>query len=100
MFTNQSSGLAMNYGIDPPSGVTLTGNFAEWIVEDPGQLSGGLFPFPNYGLTTFQNCGAGSKNISLNLNDACPMNLVDGSGKVISEGTFLSDSALMCNFLS
>jgi hypothetical protein len=100
MLTNQTTGLSMNYGIDPPGGVTLAGNVAECIVEDPGQIGGSLYPFPNYGLTTFHNCSAGSKDISLNLNDSCPMNLVDGSGKVISEGTFLSNSALMCNFLS
>ena len=100
MFVNQTTGLAMNYGIDPPAGVTLTGNVAEWIVEDPTQASGALYPFPNYGLTTFQNCSAGSQNVSFNLNDACPINLVDGSGNVISESTFESNTALMCNFLS
>jgi Peptidase A4 family len=100
MFTNQTTGLAMNYGIDAPAGVTLGGNVAEWIVEDPGQSSGALFPFPNYGLTTFRDCSAGSQNVSLKLSDACPINLVDGSGKVISEATFEGDGALMCNFLS
>lgn len=100
MFTNQTTGLHANYGIDPPDGVTLSGNVAEWIVEDPSQIGGPLYPFPNYGLTTFQNCSAGSKDISLNLNASCPINLTDASGKVISESTFLSDSALMCNFLS
>jgi len=100
MFTNQTTGLHANYGIEPPDGVTLSGNVAEWIVEDPGQIGGPLYPFPNYGLTTFQNCSAGTKDTSLNLSGACPINLVDSSGKVISEGTFLSDSGLMCNFLS
>jgi hypothetical protein len=103
MFTNETTGLAMPYGIDAPANVTLSGNVAEWIVEDPGQNlppPGALFPFPNYGLTTFRNCSAGSKNVSLKLGDACPINLIDGSGKVISEATFEGDGALMCNFLS
>jgi hypothetical protein len=101
MFTNQTTGLSMNYGIDPPDGVSLSGNVAEWIVEDPSQsATGPLFPFPNYGLTIFQNCSAGSKNISLNLNDSCPINLTDGTGKVISESTFNSATSLTCNFLS
>lgn len=99
MFVNQTTGLAVNYGIDPPAGTTLSGNVAEWIVEDPGQLGGGLFPFPNYGLTTFHNCSAGSKNYSLNLNDACLMNLIDGSGNVRSEANFNSNTSLTCNFL-
>jgi Peptidase A4 family. len=90
----------MNYGIDPPPGVTLTGNVAEWIVEDPAQSSGSLYPFPNYGLTIFTNCGTGSKNVSLNLNSSCPVNLLNGSGTVISEATIESGTSLMCNFLS
>jgi hypothetical protein len=99
MFVNQTTGLALNYGIDPPAGVSLSGNVAEWIVEDPLQPSNKLYPFPNYGVTNFQNCHAGSKNISLNLNDACPINLVDGSGNVISESTIESASTLKCDFL-
>jgi peptidase A4-like protein len=99
LFVNQTTGLHMNYGIDPPANVTLSGNVAEWIVEDPGQIGGPLFPFPNYGLTIFQNCSTGSKDVSLNLHDACPINLLDGSGNVISESTFNSDTSLTCNFL-
>jgi Peptidase A4 family len=97
MFVNQTTGLAMNYGINPPAGVTLNGNVAEWIVEDPGQLSGGLFPFPSYAATTFRNCTAGTKNISVNLGDACPINLVDGAGNVISRGEIDSDTSLTCS---
>jgi hypothetical protein len=99
MFVNQTTGLAMNYPIDPPAGVTLSGNVAEWIVEDPGRLGGGLWPFPNYGLASFQNCTAGTKNISVNLGDACPINLIDGAGKVISRSTIDSDTSLTCNFV-
>jgi hypothetical protein len=98
MFVNQTTGLTANYGIDPPAGVSLSGNVAEWIVEDPSQSSGALYPFPNYGVTNFQNCHAGSKNISLNLNDACPMNLVDGAGNVLSEGVIDSASTLTCTY--
>jgi hypothetical protein len=100
MFVNQNTGLAMNYPIDPPAGVTLSGNVAEWIVEDPGKLTGGQWPFPNYGKTIFQHCTAGTKNISLNLADACPINLIDGARKVISQCTIDSDTSLTCDFRS
>jgi hypothetical protein len=100
MFTNQTSGLATNYGIYPPANVVLTGNVAEWIVEDPTQSSGSLYPFPNYGQTIFTNCNAGSKHVSLNLKSACPINLVNSSSTVISEATIASDTSLMCDFLS
>jgi hypothetical protein len=100
VFTNQTTGLAMNYGIDPPAGVTLSGNVAEWIVEDPGVIGGSLYPFPNYGLTTFNNCSAGSKNISLNLSSACPINLVNAAGTVISHAGIHSNSSVTCSFQS
>jgi Peptidase A4 family len=100
MFTNETTGLAANFGIDPPAGVALSGNVAEWIVEDPALNSTTLYPFPNYGLITFRNCNAGSKNVSRKLSDGCPINLVDGAGNVISEATFESDGTLTCNFLS
>lgn len=98
-FTNQTTGMATSFGIDAPAGTSLVGNVAEWIVEDPGQLSGSLFPFPNYGQTTFQNCSAGSKSVSLNLSQACPINLVNGGGGVISEAILQSNTSLLCEHL-
>jgi hypothetical protein len=98
IFVNQTTGFAVPYGIDPPDKTKLSGNVAEWIVEDP-ELNKILFPFPNYGLVTFQHCGAGSKNVSLNLGDACPLDLEDGSGKVISEGAINSNTSLTCDFV-
>jgi len=101
MFTNKTTGLAMNYPIDAPAGVTLSGNIAEWIVEDPTQTANNkLYPFPNYGVTTFRHCSAGSKNLSLKLGNACPIELVDASRKVISEPRFDSDTGLTCTYLS
>lgn len=99
MFVNQTTGLAANYGINPPAGVTLSGNVAEWIVEDPTTAANTLYPFPNYGVTNFTNCTAGTQDIGLNLRDACPVNLVDGSGTVISEATITGNTTLTCEFL-
>jgi hypothetical protein len=37
---------------NPPSGTSLSGNVAEWIVEDPSTIPDHkLYPFPNYGST-------------------------------------------------
>jgi Peptidase A4 family len=66
----------------------------------PRQKGGGQWPFPNYGLTIFQNCTAGTKDISIDLRDACALNLIDGGGKVISQATIDSDTSLTCNFRS
>jgi hypothetical protein len=100
-FTNLTSGLATSYQIAPPPNVTLSGNVAEWIVEDPAtgaQPGAPLFPFPNYGATFFSNCFADSENEELNLGSATPISLVDTSGNALSVGVIESDSVLMCYF--
>jgi hypothetical protein len=98
MFNNLSSGATTTIGIDPPAGTSLVGNVAEWIVEDPGQIGGGLFPFPNYGSTTFTDCTAGSKNVELDLGSATEIDLVDASNKVLSSGSIESHRTLFCRY--
>jgi Peptidase A4 family len=51
--TQQSVALAFN----APSGTTLVGNSAEWVVERPG-ISGGLAPLTNYVACPFDACYA------------------------------------------
>jgi hypothetical protein len=97
LFNNLTSGLTTTIGIDPPSGTSLSGNVAEWIVEDPGQLSGGLFPFPNYGSTFFTGCVAGTKNIELNLSEGTEIDMVQG-GVILSSGVIQNKSTLWCHY--
>jgi hypothetical protein len=97
MFNNLTTGVTANVGIDPPSGVSLTGNVAEWIVEDPGQSGGGLFPFPNYGSTHFHDCHAGTKNIELDLSSGIEIDMLSG-GTVISAAYIESNRTLFCRF--
>lgn len=99
LFHNLTTNEAVNYGIDPPSGTSLSGNVAEWIVEDPSQSATALFPFANYGQTTFAQCTAGSKSTELDLNAATRIDLVDASNNVRSEATIESNSVLRCEFL-
>jgi len=98
MFNNLSSGVTTNVPIDPPSGTTLSGNVAEWIVEDPGQIGGGLYPFPNYGSTVFNDCTAGTKNFELDLGTGKEMDLVDVANKVISSGSIENNRTLFCRY--
>jgi hypothetical protein len=95
MFNNLTSGATANFGIDPPEKISLTGNVAEWIVEDPGKPP---VPFPDYGSTFFSDCIAGSKNIELDLNSAREIDLVDASNNVISSGRIESARTLLCRY--
>jgi Peptidase A4 family len=96
MFNNLTSGATTNIGIDPPAGTSLVGNVAEWIVEDPSQFGGGLFPFPDYGSTFFSDCTAGSKNIELDLGSGKEIDLVDAANNVISTASIESNRTLFC----
>lgn len=98
MFVNQSTGATTSIGINPPTGTSLVGNVAEWIVEDPGQIGGGLFPFPNYGSTTFTECTAGSKTVELDLDSGKEIDLVDAGNNVISSGSIESRRTLLCRY--
>lgn len=94
---NLNTGQAMTYGFDAPKGVTLAGNVAEWIVEDPQTSSGGDYPFPNYGATFFRDAIAGTKNYEFNLGSATTIALVQGSA-TLSAAVIESNSVLMCYF--
>ncbi len=96
LFNNLTSGLTTSIGLDPPAGTSLSGNVAEWIVEDPGTSSGGLFPFPNYGSTFFTGCVAGTKNVELNLSEGTEIDMVQG-GVTLSSGVIQNKSTLWCH---
>jgi hypothetical protein len=93
---NLTTGQAMSYGFDAPSGVSLSGNVAEWIVEDPGNGKG-EYPFPNYGATFFRDATAGTKHYEFNLGSATTISLIQGSA-TLSSAVIESNSVLMCYF--
>jgi hypothetical protein len=96
-FLNQTTGQTVSYPITPPSGVTLSGNVAEWIVEDPGTIgSTVLDPFPNYGATLFRDVVAGTQEQELDLGSATSLTLVDSSGNTLSVGVIETNDLLVC----
>ena len=97
LFNNLTSGLTTTIGINPPAGTSLSGNVAEWIVEDPNTASGSAFPFPNYGSTFFTGCVAGTKNTELNLSLGKEIDMVQG-GATLSTGVIQNKSALWCHY--
>jgi hypothetical protein len=97
LFNNLTSGLTTTIGINPPAGVSLSGNVAEWIVEDPTTASNTLYPFPNYGSTFFNGCTAGTKSFEFNLSQAKEIDMVQG-GVTLSSGVIQNKSALWCHY--
>ena len=90
----------MSYPITPPPNVTLSGNVAEWIVEDPAtgtSPSSPLYPFPNYGATLFRDAVAGSQNQELDFSSATALSLVQGNN-TLSVGVIESNSVLVCDY--
>lgn len=99
VIANLTTNEIVTYRIEPPAGPGLVGNVAEWIVEDPGQLGGGLFPLANFGQVVFTDCSAGSQDIERNVDDATFIDLVDASGVARAESHYLSSSSLRCQFV-
>jgi hypothetical protein len=98
MFNNLTTGATTSIGINPPAGVSLAGNVAEWIVEDPSTSANVPFPFPNYGSTHFYDCTAGSKNIELDLGSGTMIDLVDAKNNVISSALIETNRTLFCHY--
>jgi Peptidase A4 family len=96
MFSNKTSGQATNVGFDAPAGTVLTGVVAEWIVENPSTTPAGTFA--NYGNVQFHECIAGSKTQERDLRSATRINMVDGSGAVVSTGWLQTRSELSCSY--
>jgi hypothetical protein len=97
LFLNRTTNQAVSIPIFPPAATSLSGNVAEWIVEDPGTYPpGALFPFPSYGSVFFTQCTAGTKNTELNLWDGKEMDMVQG-GVTLSWGVIQNKSTLWCH---
>jgi hypothetical protein len=57
-FSNQATGVSTNFTITAPSGTTLAGNSAEWVVERP-TVNGSVASLTDYDLVYFDECLAG-----------------------------------------
>lgn len=83
--TNISTGTHTSFQITAPSGITLKGNCAEWIVEAP-TVNGGQSALANYGATFFDECYAFTQNsVKADAGTGTPINMVNGSNQVISQ---------------
>jgi Peptidase A4 family len=85
--TNDNTDQHVSFNITAPSGTTLQGNCAEWIVETPS-VGGNPTTLPDYGVVYFDSAFAGEKNGgSLDGFNGTPITLVDGNNTPLSVPT-------------
>jgi Peptidase A4 family len=84
--TNDNTDQSTSFNITAPSGTTLRGNSAEWIVETPS-VGGNPTVLPDYGVVYFDD-GIAYQPTGLTYADTgTPVTLVDGGGKALSAPT-------------
>ena len=94
---NISTGQTVEYQLTPPSGTSLVGNSAEFVVERPG-VNGGLATLSAYGLDYQSSAAAGNfKGLTYVPGAGASsflVNMLDNSGNTISAPTALGRNAL------
>jgi hypothetical protein len=84
--TNDSTDQSTSFNITAPSGTTLVGNCAEWIVETPS-VGGQPTTLPDYGVVYFDDGLASQKAGLAYANLGTPITLVDAANKALSTPT-------------
>jgi hypothetical protein len=98
VFRNETQNTSTSFQIQAPSGTTLVGNCAEWIVERP-EVSGGITNLPDYGVVTFSEAyGGTSANTVIQASAGNLINMTDGSGNTISSASFTPPD-VTCTFI-
>ncbi|MHB8959413.1 MAG: G1 family glutamic endopeptidase [Candidatus Limnocylindrales bacterium] len=92
--TNLTTGVATSFTKTAPSGTTLVGNCAEWIVEAP-TVNGNQSALPAYGLVYFDECVAGTKKgATLHGGQGTPISMVNANNAQISIPEIESDETI------
>jgi hypothetical protein len=84
--TNDSTDQHTSFSITAPSGTSLQGNCAEWIVETPS-VGGQPTTLPDYGVVYFDDGFANQKAGLLDAFTGTPVTLVNGSNTALSTPT-------------
>jgi Peptidase A4 family len=99
--TNVTNGSSTSVPAVAPSGTTLVGNSAEWIVEEPLAFPGGN-TLPDYGEVYFSDCAAYIARGGEVVPDPSNGTTVDiGSGtddSVISQGNLIAPGIVQCSY--
>jgi hypothetical protein len=102
-FTNRTTGVTTSLSFSAPSGTSLTGNAAEWIVEAP-TVGGGQSAVADYGEVFFSVCEAfagtiGSGGATINGGTGDSINMLDASANVVSQGNLITPTIIQCEYV-
>lgn len=96
-FSNQSTGVGTRFDITAPSGTSLTGNVAEWIVERPS-VNGSVANLTDYAACYFDECIAGGSLNVDNVGAASLITMTGTGGAALSEPTKENDHVVKVNW--
>lgn len=87
--TNEGADISASFSVTAPTGSTLKGLSAEWIVEDPSGPNG-QFPFPDYGAVFFYDTmawvkDAKSTSTEENLTNSTLVDMTNGRSTAVEE---------------
>jgi hypothetical protein len=102
-FTNRTTGASTSLSFTAPSGTSLVGNCAEWIVEAP-TVGGSQSAMADYGEVFFSVCEAvssdgHSSSTTVDGGTGDNINMNDGSGKEVSSGTLITPTVIQCQYV-
>jgi hypothetical protein len=98
-FTNRTTGDSTSLSFNAPSGTTLVGNCAEWIVEAP-TVGGQQSSLADYGEVFFSVCEAFlTDSTTVNGGAGDNINMTDSSGVVVSDGNLITPTIIQCEYV-
>jgi hypothetical protein len=97
-FSNRTTGESTSVGLTAPSGTTLVGNSAEWIVEAP-TVDGGQSALADYGEVFFSVCDAYTVGgVTVDGGTGNNINMTAGSATV-SDGILITPAVVQCEYV-
>jgi hypothetical protein len=97
-FSNRTTGESTSVGLTAPSGTTLVGKSAEWIVEAP-TVDGGQSALADYGEVFFSVCDAYTVGgVTVDGGTGNNINMTAGSATV-SDGILITPAVVQCEYV-
>jgi hypothetical protein len=102
-FTNRTTGATTSLSFTAPSGTSLVGNSAEWVVEAP-TVGGQQSAMADYGEVFFSVCEAfagtiGGGGTTVNGGTGDNINMNDGGGHEVSAGNLITPTVIQCEYV-
>ncbi len=102
-FTNRTTGATTSLSFSAPSGTSLVGNCAEWVVEAP-TVGGQQSAMADYGEVFFSECEAFAGKIftggtTVNGGSGDNINMNDSGGQEVSAGNLITQTVVQCEYV-